>query len=127
MRCVTVTTVDHTGIVADGDLDRLNLDVYNTEHGLWCPEHGDVELPKGWEYLAAGDNFVTRRVKASGVYWTLWRPRGRHRSYRRKLGVLGPSPTINAARAEAVSTAERHAAQASSTGRRVNGPRRVTR
>ena len=31
--------------------------------GFWCPEHGDVELPEGWEYLAAGDNFVTRRVK----------------------------------------------------------------
>ena len=111
LRCVTVTTVDHTGIVADGNLDRLNLDVYDTEHGLWCPEHGDVELPEGWEFLAAGDNFVTRRVKASGVYWTLWRPRGRHRPHRRKLGVLAPSPTINAARAEAVTTAERRAAQ----------------
>jgi hypothetical protein len=111
LRCVTDTTVDHTGIVADGDLDRLNLDVYDTDLGLWCPEHGDVELPDGWEYLAPGDTFVTRRVKASGVYWTLWRPRGRHRPHRRKLGVLAPSPTINAARAEAVTTAERRAAQ----------------
>ena len=98
-------------MVADGDLDGLNLDVYDTELGLWCPEHGDVELPEGWEFLAAGDNFVTRRVKASGVYWTLWRPRGRHRPHRRKLGVLAPSPTINAARAEAVTTAELRAAK----------------
>jgi hypothetical protein len=109
--CVTVTRVDDTVIVADGDLDGLYLDVYDTEGGLWCPEHGDVELPEGWEFLAAGDNFVTRRVKASGVYWTLWRPRDRHRAHRRKLGVLAPSATINAARADAIATAERRAAQ----------------
>jgi len=82
--------VDHTGIVADSDPDRLNLDVYDTKNGLWCPEHGDLELPQGWEFLAAGDNFVTRRMKASGVYWTLWQPRGRHRAHRRKIGVLAP-------------------------------------
>ena len=63
---VTVTTVDHTGNVADGDLDGLHLDAYDTEGGLWCPEHGDVELPDGWEFVAADDNFVTRRVKAAG-------------------------------------------------------------
>jgi hypothetical protein len=97
--------------VADGDLDRLNLDVYDTKSGLWCPEHGDLELPEGWELLAAGDNFVTRRVNANGVYWTLWRPRGRNRPHRRKIGVLAPSSTIDAARAEAVATAERRAAQ----------------
>jgi hypothetical protein len=97
--------------VADVDLDRLTLDVYDTQNGLWCHEHGDLELPEGWEFLAAGDNFVTRRVKARGVYWTLWRPRGRHRPHRRKLGVLAPSSTINAARAEAVATAERRAHQ----------------
>ena len=66
LRCVTVTTVDHTGIVADGDLDGLHLDEYDTKGGLWCPEHGDVELPNGWEFVAAGDNFVTRRVKVGG-------------------------------------------------------------
>jgi hypothetical protein len=97
--------------VADGELDRLNLDVYDTKHGLWCPEHGDLELPEGWEFLAAGDNFVTRRVKASGMYWTLWQPRSRHRAHRRKIGVLAPTATINAARAKAVATAERRAAQ----------------
>jgi hypothetical protein len=105
------STVDHTGTVADGGLDRLNLEVYDTKNGLWCPDHGDVELPEGWEFLAAGDNFVTRRVKASGVYWTLWLPRGRHRAHRRKIGVLAPRVTIDAARAEAVATAERRAAR----------------
>jgi hypothetical protein len=95
--------------VTDGNLERCNLDVYDTKNGLWCPEHGDLDLPEGWEFLASGDNFVTRRVKGSGVYWTLWRPRGRHRPHRRKLGVLAPGSTINAARAEAVATAGQRA------------------
>jgi hypothetical protein len=112
LRLVTaVAVVDHTGVVADGDLGLLQLDVYDTDLGLWCPEHGVLELPEGWEFLASGDNFVTRQVKAGGVYWTLWRPRGRNRPHRRKLGVLAPASTINAARAEAVATTERRERQ----------------
>jgi hypothetical protein len=97
--------------VADGNLDRLTLDVYDTKDGLWCPQHGDLELPEGWEFLAAGDTFITRRVKEAGVYWTLWRPRGGNRLHRRRLGLLAPGPAISAARAEAVATDERRAAQ----------------
>lgn len=51
----------------DGDVRALNLDVYDTREGLWNPEHGSVDLPEGWEFLAAGDTFVTRRVKAAGT------------------------------------------------------------
>lgn len=98
-------------VVADGELDRWNLDVYDTKDGLWCPPHGDLELPAGWEFLAAGDAFITRRVQQAGVYWTLWRPRGRNRPHRRRLGLLAPRAAISAARAEAVATDERRAAR----------------
>ncbi|MGD9792291.1 MAG: DUF2293 domain-containing protein [Acidimicrobiia bacterium] len=95
------------------DLIGLNLDVYDTRNGLWHPEHGELELPGGWEFLPSGDAFVTRQVKNGGVYWVLWRPRGR-REHRRKLGLLAPTETIGAARAAAVATEARRAVQRAS-------------
>lgn len=92
------------GPAAEDDLALLPLDVYDTARGLWNPEHGDVELPAGWEHLPTGDAFVTRTVKAAGPHWTLWRPRGRNRPHRRKLGLLAPAEHIAAARAEALAT-----------------------
>ena len=65
--------------MADAEVPALNLDVYDTKEGLWNPEHGSLDLPDGWEFLPAGDTFVTRHVKAAGVYWNVWRPRGRNR------------------------------------------------
>lgn len=53
--------------MSDGDVRALNLDVYDTREGLWNPEHGSVDLPEGWEFLPAGDTFVTRRVNAAGT------------------------------------------------------------
>ena len=50
------------------DLTTANLDVYDTRDGLWNPEHGNLEQPQGWDFLPTGDAFVTRRVKAVGVY-----------------------------------------------------------
>jgi hypothetical protein len=75
------------------------------------PEHGDLELPAGWEFLPSGDAFVTKRVKAAGVYWIVWRPRGKNRPHRRKLGVFAPARAISQARSEAEETAERRAQQ----------------
>ena len=97
--------------MADGDVRALNLDVYETREGLWNPEHGSVDLPEGWEFLAAGDTFVTRRVKAAGTYWSVWQPRGRNRSHRRKLGVFAPTAVIDRARGEAEQTTARRARQ----------------
>jgi Uncharacterized conserved protein (DUF2293) len=97
--------------VADADVGVLNLDVYDTREGLWNPEHGSVELPDGWEFLPAGDAFVTRRVKAAGVYWTAWRPRGRNRPHRRKLGLFAPTAAIARARDAAEQTTARRAKQ----------------
>jgi hypothetical protein len=95
------------------DLARVQLDVYDRGKGgsLWNPEHGDVDVPDGWGYLPAGDHFVTRQVKAAGVFWTVWRPRGRNRDHRRKLGVYAPEATITAARERAQQTEERRAKQ----------------
>ena len=93
------------------DLRTVDLDVYETRQGLWNPDHGGLELPEGWEFLPSGDAFVTRHVKASGVYWNAWRPRGRNRPHRRKLGLFAPSAAIREARAEAERTAERRARQ----------------
>jgi hypothetical protein len=95
------------------DLAQLQLDVYDRGRGegLWNPEHGDVDVPDGWDFLPAGDHFVTRQVKAAGAFWTVWRPRGRGREHRRKLGLYAPEATIRAARERAQQTEERRAKQ----------------
>jgi hypothetical protein len=98
-------------VVADTDVGALNLDVYDTKEGLWNPEHGSLDLPEGWEFLPTGDTFVTRRVKAAGVYWNAWQPRGRNRPHRRRLGLFAPSSAITSARVEAEHTAARRARQ----------------
>ena len=38
--------------------------------GLWHPEFGELVQPDGWDYLPAGDAFVTRRV----VQWLDFSP-----------------------------------------------------
>ncbi len=98
------------GMGAD-DPAELNLDVYDTRDGLWNPEHGALEIPDGWEQLPTGEAFVTRQVKAAGVFWLLWQPRGRNRPHRRSLGLLAPATTISTAQKEAEKTAERRAKQ----------------
>lgn len=94
-------------MVVGDDLLAEHLDVYDTKTGLWNPDHGDVEIPEGWELLPSGDAFLTRRVKATGVYWVAWKPRSGSRRHRRLIGVWAPSATIAAARVEAEETAEK--------------------
>ncbi|MCP4305669.1 MAG: DUF2293 domain-containing protein [bacterium] len=86
------------------DLTRLHLEVYDTRKGLWNPEHGELEIPHDWDFLPTGDAFVTRTVKASGTYWIAWRPRGRNRQHRRRLGLWAPRVAIEQAQAEASAT-----------------------
>lgn len=93
------------------DPRALHLDVYEAKEGLWNPEHGELELPADWEFLPAGDAFVTRRVKAGGMYWNAWRPRGRNRPHRRRLGLFAPTVAISQAHADAEGTAEQRARQ----------------
>lgn len=99
---------DNRGVDED-DLTWQHLDVYDTRDGPWTPEHGEVEIPDGWEFLPAGDAYLTRTVKAAGVYWHAWRPRGRNRPHRRKLGLWAPAETIARAREAAEHTATRRA------------------
>ena len=109
------------GSMAD-ELTAQNLDVYEGRSSdLWHPEHGDLADPEGWEFLPSGDAFVTRTVKAAGVYWTVWRPRGRGRDHRRKLGLLAPRQAIAAARARAAETAEQRAGQRAAGARHRAG------
>lgn len=88
-----------------------HLDVYATKNGQWNPEHGDIEIPAGWEFLPSGDAFLTRTVKASGRYWLSWQPRSRQRQHRRLLGLWAPKKVISAAQIRADETAERRAAK----------------
>lgn len=83
------------------DLSTLHLDVYDTSCGLWNPDYGDVIKPNNWDLLHSGNTVVTRRVKASGIWWTLWQPKGRYRAHPRRLGILAPMETITKARASA--------------------------
>ena len=87
----------------------LHLDVYMTRDGPWNPDHGELEIPGGWEFLPSGDAFVTRRVKTAGIFWVAWRPRGRNRPHRRRLGLWAPKDAIDAAAVEAASTEETRA------------------
>jgi hypothetical protein len=82
----------------------LVLDVYDTKLGWWTPEHGELEVPEEWDFLMSGDAFVTRTVKATGIYWVAWLPRGRNRPHRRKLGLWAPAATITAAWDKAAAT-----------------------
>lgn len=91
------------------DLFDEHLDVYDTRAGLWNPDHGEIEIPEGWELLPSGDALLTRRVKATGPYWVAWKPRSRQRRHRRLIGVLAPKEAIEAARAAAEETAEKRA------------------
>jgi hypothetical protein len=95
--------------VTEARPDELNLDVYDNGNGLWNPDHGELEAPDGWEFLPSGDAFLTRRVKASGAFWVVYRPRGRNRPHRRLLGLWAPADTIAAAREAAAATGERRA------------------
>jgi hypothetical protein len=73
---------------------------------LWHPELGELTQPDGWVFLPAGEAFVTRRAKAQGAYWVLFRPKGR-REHRRQLGLIAPVEVIASAKAAADATAAR--------------------
>lgn len=36
-------------MVVGDELLAEHLDVYDTRTGLWNPDHGDIEIPDGWE------------------------------------------------------------------------------
>jgi Uncharacterized conserved protein (DUF2293) len=92
------------------------LEVHDTKRGLWHPELGELAQPGGWDFLPAGDAFLTRRVKVAGVYWVVFRPKGR-REHRRQLGVLAPAEAIASARASADTTAARREIQRATSAR----------
>ena len=99
------------------DLTTLHLDVYMTRKGPWNPDHGGIEIPDDWEFLPSGDAFVIRRVKAAGMFWVAWRPRGRNRPHRRRLGLWAPQTAIEAAEAEAATTEEQRSKHRESSAR----------
>ena len=95
--------------MADTDLTGLHLDVYDTRSGPWNPEHGSIDIPADWDFLPSGDTFVTRQVTAAGTYWLAWKPRGRGRGHRRRIGLWAPAHAINTARAAAERTEQARA------------------
>jgi hypothetical protein len=103
--------------VGDDDPTQSHLDVYVTKAGRWNPDHGDLELPADWEFLPSGDAFVTRQVRAAGVFWVAWQPRGKNRPHRRKLGLYAPRSAIADAKEEAERTAERRSSKRDANAR----------
>jgi hypothetical protein len=103
------------------DLSGLVLDVYESRTGWWHPERGEVEPPGDWDFVPTGNAFVTRTVKAAGVFWLAWAPRSRSRPHRRLLGLWAPETTIRAAQQAAADT------EAARAARRVAGARRRER
>jgi hypothetical protein len=82
---------------AEVEVTSLQLDVYDTKQGWWNPDHGNLEIPNGWDFLPTGDAFLTRTVKAAGIYWPCWRPGSRNYPHRRLQGLWAPAATIHAA------------------------------
>lgn len=76
------------------ELSAQHLDVYESRTGWWHPEHGDLATAEGWALLPSGDAFVTRSVKAGGMFWLAWLPRSRTRRHRRLIGLLAPETSI---------------------------------
>jgi hypothetical protein len=96
-------------LAVERDLTAEHLDVYSTKEGLWTPDHGAVDVPDDWDFLPSGDAFMTRTVKAAGVYWLSWDPKTRSRPHRRLRGLWAPKETIAAAQAKADETATQRA------------------
>lgn len=89
------------------DLTGVLLDVYvskDVDAEWWNPEHGAIATPEGWAFLPTGEAFVTRTVKAGGVFWLAWQPRSRSRPHRRLIGLVAPEATIRGAEQAAVDT-----------------------
>jgi hypothetical protein len=89
------------------DLTGVQLDVYVSKDATaewWTPEHGEVATPEGWAFLPTGQAFVTRTVKAAGVFWLAGQPRSRSRQHRRLLGIVAPEAAIRAAEQVAADT-----------------------
>ena len=93
------------------DLASLRLDVYEGREGWWNPEYDVVVPPQDWEFLATGQAFVTRSVKAAGVFWLAWAPRSRTRQHRRLLGLWAPAAAIASAQRSEADTASARAAR----------------
>lgn len=60
-----------------------------------CRQYGNIEIPKGWEVLPAGDTFVTRQVKMMRPHWVAKKPA---KGYTSTLGIWAPKENIEAAR-----------------------------
>src|ERR1035437_7014303 len=99
------------------DLASLRLDVYESRDGWWNPEHDVVVPPQGWEFLATGQAFVTRSVKATGVFWLAWAPRSRTRQHRRLLGLWAPAAAIRRAQRSEAATASARAVRREAAAR----------
>jgi Uncharacterized conserved protein (DUF2293) len=99
------------------DLASLRLDVYESRDGWWNPEHDVVVPPKDWEFLATGQAFVTRSVKAAGVFWLAWAPRSRTRQHRRLLGLWAPAAAIRRAQRSEADTASARAVRREAAAR----------
>ncbi len=64
---------------------RQNKDMF------WCPEFGDMAEPRGWEFVPAGNAFLTRTLKKLGPHWILLR---RHGKYTYNVGILCPAENV---------------------------------
>ena len=99
------------------NLASLRLDVYESRDGWWNPEHDVVVPPQDWEFLATGQAFVTRSVKAAGVFWLAWAPRSRTRQHRRLLGLWAPAAAIRRAQRSEADTASARAVRREAAAR----------
>lgn len=62
---------------------------------FWSPECGDMLEPAGWDFLPAGDAFLTRVAKKLGPHWVLLR---RHKERTYTVGIICPANSIKEAR-----------------------------
>lgn len=91
-----------------------SLIVYAARSGedgdVWNADYDLLRVPENWEYLRAGDAFLTRTVKRLGPTWVLKKPDSKRR-YTRTLGLYAPAENIRKAEAMSAETQEGRAKQ----------------
>ena len=108
--------------MSDKDTDHAEevLRVYRSrtlDGGFWSPVYGDLRGPKEWEFLAAGDAYLTRTVKRRGPHWLVLKP---GKGYTRTVGVLAPSASVDEASKLAKATEARRLNTKNGRGSRGN-------
>jgi hypothetical protein len=53
-------------------VEQKVLEIWDSKENrgsYWTPEHGEILIPEGWEFLSTGNAYLTRTVRKLGAHW----------------------------------------------------------